>query len=260
MILPTEKSEKDKRWMMQKFLMMGQGKIGKSEFWAQGDRSLFIETEPGLAHLSVMKVPVRNWQEIREVGAELILLWEALKKKHGVSSKAKLTAEQCKEFPYDTVVVDTLDRLVNYSAEECVERGRNKFPKNKIDAIGDIPNGAGWFWSTSNIGNCVAKLEELPVALVLVSHVKMEEVTEPTQKYHKKTIAIGGNTGTSILHFVDHTLQIEAFRRGDEIVRKIRSKPQQELEAGSRGDIVPDGMEWGAVAKDNYAKFRKLFD
>lgn len=260
MNLPTVKSEKDKRWIMQKFLMLGQGKIGKSEFWAQNEKALFVETEPGLAHLSVLKVPVRNWQDIRELAGELIRVWEEMKKKHNVVSKSQLTVDQCKEFPYDTIVVDTLDRLVTYSNEECIERGRNKFPKNKIDAIGDIPNGAGWFWSTSNIGNCLAKFEELPAALAIISHVKMEEVTEPTQKYHKKTIAIGGNTGTSILHFVDHTLQIEAFRRGDDTIRKIRSKPQQELEAGSRGDIVPDGMEWNKNPKENFAKFRALFD
>jgi len=36
MVLPTKKSEKDMRWISQKFGMIGPAGCGKSEFWSHG--------------------------------------------------------------------------------------------------------------------------------------------------------------------------------------------------------------------------------
>ena len=47
LVLPTERSGVDKRWTSQKIGMIGQAGIGKSEFWAQGEKTLFIQTEAG---------------------------------------------------------------------------------------------------------------------------------------------------------------------------------------------------------------------
>lgn len=221
--------------------MIGQGKSGKSEFWAQGKKTVFIETESGLNHLAVEKFPCRNWADIRNAVGRLI------------------KAKDHPDFP-DTVVVDTMDRLVDRSSQEVVERGRAKFPKSEINGIGDVPNGNGWFWQQTMIKEFLGTMEQLPCALVLISHIKQQEVDEIVRKYNRWTISIGGQTGTGILHFVDHTVMLQCQQQGDRLVRTLRTKPTSVYEAGSRGDIIPDGMKWGDNARENYLEFRKLFD
>ena len=242
-VLPATASEPTKAWVKQKFLMIGAGKIGKSSFWAQDEGAFFIETEPGLNHLAVRKLPCRSWDDLREIYA---VLYEAY--------KAGL-------FPYQTLVIDTIDRLISYSQEECVQRAKVKFSKmaEQINTIGDIPEGVGWFWSTQMVDNMLTKLSEFPSALVLIGHVQNKEVKEPTRVIHKDTINIGGQMGTGLLGWPDHTLHWRTRMRGEAIERCLRTKPSEELEAGSRGNIVPDGFRIDGDLKAAYGKFRSLF-
>jgi hypothetical protein len=222
--------------------MIGQGKCGKSEFWAQGKKTVFLETEPGLNHLDVETYPCRNWQEIRQAVAKMMKYRED------------------PQFPFDTIVVDTMDRAVDRLGQDCIERGKQKFPKSEINSIGDIPNGSGWFWQTNGTKDFLGALELLPAATVLVSHLKQQEVDEIVRKYNRWTISIGGQTGTGILHFVDHTMMIQCSQQGEKLVRIVRTKPNMTYEAGSRGDIIPDGVKWSDDARANYLELRKLFE
>ena len=95
-VLPKVKSEPDNRWISQKFGMIGSAGIGKSEFWSHG-QTLYLQCEAGLNHLSVMKVPITSWEAVREAVGALI------------------QANVKKEFPWDTVVIDTIDKLVDYA-------------------------------------------------------------------------------------------------------------------------------------------------
>jgi len=222
--------------------MLGAGKCGKSEFWAQGKKTIFIETEPGLNHLQVESFPCRNWSEIREAVGKLTKFKDDPK------------------FPFDTVVVDTMDRAVDRATQSLVEKGREKYPKSEISSIGDIPNGTGWYWQTTLVKDFLGALESLPCATVLISHLKQQEVDEITRKYNRWSISIGGQTGTGILHFVDHTLMIQSQQVGDKIQRTVRTKPTAVYEAGSRGNVIPDGVKWGDNPSENYQAFRKLFE
>src|SRR3990167_8161726 len=122
--LPTKPSEINKNWIDQKIGMIGQPGIGKSQFWSFGGKTLYLQTEAGLNHVSVMKLPCRNFDELKEILTALI------------------QAQQANTFPYDTIVVDTIDELIDILIEECIKRGREKFLKiaGDINSIGDIPN------------------------------------------------------------------------------------------------------------------------
>ena len=242
MVLPMQKSEIDNRWISQKVLMIGPPGIGKSEFWSHGDKTLYVQTEAGLNHLSVMKVPVRCFDDFRN-------LYSALLKSH-----------QEGKFPYDTIVVDTVDKLVDSVNEEVIGRGRSKFKSADINVVGDIPNGAGWAWSTDLVENALGKLEELPACIVLIGHLDNKEVKQPNNvSIHKQTISIGGKTGRNLASWPDHFLNIEASFKGTEAVRKVRTLPTATLDAKSRGGIVPNGWVWEADSKVNYDKFKGLF-
>jgi hypothetical protein len=239
-VLPKVKSEPDNRWLSQKFGMIGSAGIGKSEFWSHG-QTLYLQCEAGLNHLSVMKVPITSWEAVREAVGALI------------------QANVKKEFPWDTVVIDTIDKLVDYAQAEASARGREKFKNIEINTVGDIPNGAGWAWAQDLVENLLSKLEELPCAVVYIGHLDNKEVKEPTRSIHKQTISIGGKMGGMLVAWADHFLNLEAQIVGGECKRKVRTLPTQTLDAKSRGGIVPDGWVWTASSEENFKKLRSLF-
>ena len=243
MELPKQKTEASKKWRDQKFLIIGPGKTGKSAFLAEDERALFLECESGLNHLSVMKVPIRGWDDIRAV--------------YGALAKEVTSG---KELAYDLLVIDTGDKMADFAQEEVICRAQEKFKKVEINAISDVPNGAGWFQFTKLFHNALDKFSELPLAVAVISHYSMKEIQEPTRKYHKETISISGQCGTKLIHWADHTLNLKASYVGHELRRHFVTKPSLAVEAGSRGNVVPDGFKLNVDMAENYKRFRELFD
>lgn len=241
MQLPTTRSEIDKKWTSQKFGMIGAPGIGKSKFWSFCN-GLYIQTEAGLNHLSVFKMPCRSWEEFKEIYTLLI------------------QAHQAGKFPYDTLIIDTIDKFVDLAQQEVIARGRNKFKQIEINTVGDIPNGAGWAWSQDLVENALTKLEELPCAIAYIGHLELKEVKEPTRSIHKQTISIGGKMGGMLTAWPDHLLNVETQLVGSEQRRKVRTLPTQTIDAKSREGMVKDGWLWTADDKENWETFRKMFE
>jgi hypothetical protein len=208
-----------------------------SEFWSHGDKTLYIQCEPGLNHLSVMKLVCNSWDDFGDIYSELV---------------------KAEPFPYDTIVVDTVDRLVDYANDKTVEMGREKFKAATIYTVGDIPNGAGWYWTKERINNALGKLNSLPACIVLIGHLTNKEVAlENNVKMNMQTISLSPSTGSTICAWSDHILNIEGGgKTGD---RKVRTRPSASVMAGSRGDMVPENWVWTRDSKVNYEKFRSLF-
>lgn len=239
-VLPTSKSEIDNRWTSQKTGMIGPAGIGKSKFWSFAN-ALYIQTEAGLNHLSVYKVVCQSWDDFVEIYSQLIQ-----------------TANGGK-FPYDTVVIDTIDKFIDLAEEETISRGRNKFKAMEINTIGDIPNGAGWAWNMDLVSNALYKLEQLPAHIVYIGHLENKEIKEPTRSIHKQTISIGGKMGGMLTAWPDSLMNITATFQGNKAVRTVRTLPTSTVEAKSRGGIIPDNWQWVDNDEDNFKKFRSLF-
>ena len=246
--LPTEKSTIDARFCKQKFAMIGAAGTGKSEFWAQCDKVLFLELEAGLNFLNVFKVPVRSWDDLREVYG---LLTDAAKKKADANGELG--------FPYELVVIDTVDRLVDLASEEVIKQAQEYFKRKEINTIRDIPEGAGWDTLRKYVNTFLRKMEVLPCAIAYIGHVNNTSVITELGEYHLSTISIGGKLGGDLLAWADHILHVEAVRKGEKLHRLIWTKPTQSKEAKSRGAVIPDGWVWKDDMKENWQYFRKLF-
>ena len=247
LVLPTEVTPASKRWIDQRFLMLGQAGIGKSTFWANDPNALFVDTEGNLTHLAVKRLPVRSWGDMQEVGAMLF----------------EQAAKTGVPFPYSTLVIDTLDRLLAYAEEYVVAHAKEKFSKmaDSIDTIGDVPNGGGWADTTKLMVNCLTKLDQLPCALVMVAHVKQDKVEEPLQKYDKETVSLWKGVGAAVLGFSKHTLHLQAYYVGDTLKRFIIAMPSKGVEAKSHGGLVPNKLEWKTPKlQEEFTQFRGLFD
>lgn len=243
MQLPIEKTKPDLRFSVQKIGIIGQSGIGKSAFLAQEDKALFLETEAGLNFLEVYKVPIRTWNDLRDVYASL------------------KEAQSKGNFPYTMIVIDTIDRLVDLAEEEIVSKAKD-FYKNiadQINGIGDIPNGAGWSKTRELIMNFFNKIEQFDCAIAFVGHLSTKRIEEGVRKYDKNTISLWSSMGNDILAWADCILHIEAHLVGDKLIRTVYTKPTQSREAKSRGGIVEDGWKWENDDKENWKKFRSFF-
>ena len=242
MELPTKTSGIDKRFSSQTFGMLGAPGIGKSEFWAQEPDVLFLDCEGGLNFLDVKKIEIRDMEDLREAFKLLIAARD--------------------NFPYKLVVIDTLDRIVSYMDEDILSWARGKFKDGgNIISIRDVANGGGWDMRREKMGKILGQFESLPCAVAFVSHSEGKRETDGTGKESvRKTISISGKLGTDILGWTNHVMHIQSSYMGDKVIRRIHTKPTASLEAKSRGGIIEDGMIWSGDMKDNYDKFRKLFD
>ena len=132
MKLPDKKSEINRSFRDAKLGMIGLSGVGKTEFFTQDPKAFFIEAEAGLNAYEVFKLPARDWDDIASIYK--LLRSEAEKP----------------EFPYSIIVLDTIDRIVSYAEDRVVTmaKGFYKSQADKINSIGDIPNGAGYFKTT----------------------------------------------------------------------------------------------------------------
>ena len=241
--LPTQRTEVDRRWVSQKLLMLGQAGVGKSSFFACDPHALFLDCDHNLHHLQVYSIPIWSWDDLRETYVQLAE--QAAKKE---------------PFPYSTIVLDTLDKALAYCEEDVIQRARERFKKQEIYALSDVPEGAGWSNTTKAFLQLLDKLAGLPVAFAGVSHTQVKRVEEPLQKYDREAISLWGQVGTKTTYFVNHILHVQAYHQGDRLVRKVYTLPRKEMEAKSHGAVIPDGWEMQPNMMANWVAVRNLFE
>lgn len=256
----------DKSWKKQSFLILGPPKIGKSELFASGHGSLFLDIEGGLNHLEVMKHPkdrpFLDWDELENCLDTLVAM-----RHKGTFPKH-----------VDTIVIDTATRLVSLATAKALELLNKKFNKDwetieEINIGGDKGN-PGWSMRTNMIDNLMAKCKQLEIAIVIIGHLEHKKVKTDINgtpvEFDKATISLGGNIGKAFLAFPDHILNIVSKNDGGIISRIVRALDTPTIQAGSRGLCVPDRWELvnptartpealKIAAKANYDKLRSFF-
>jgi hypothetical protein len=236
-----------KLWSKQKFIMLGESKVGKTKFWAGGgEKAFFFRTEAGHNHVSTIGADCRSFSDIMEWKTKLMQA-----KAGGI-------------FPFETVVFDTGDRLIDYIQEDVLEWARSKYSKqaDSIVGIGDVPEGNGWFILKQKVNQFLKQLEELPCASVLVFHTAQDTRNDDGQTgktYKKDTINVGGKAGTALLAWADHILHVRAMYVGDIMARKMITRGSKTVEAGSRAGLPPS-VTWAEDDAKNFQEFRKLFE
>ena len=243
-ILPLVKSKVNKKFKDQRFGMIGVSGIGKSGFWAQDPNALFLDTEGGLnAYGGINIAKIRSLTDAREAYRELLHL------------------ENQQKFPYSVIVIDTIDRLVDYANEETLNEAREKFKRIDIHSIHDVPEGGGWDRRRMKVSAFLNAIKDLPCATAYVGHLENKTIRRKGETdYNKHTISIGGKIGGDLLSWTDHTMCVESVRVGEKLVRTVFTLPTQSREAKSRGGMVPNGIRWVEDDKENYSNFRKLFE
>lgn len=237
---PDKPSEVCMDWTRQKFIMTGPSKSGKTKFWAMNPKTYFVKLESGHNHVVHNGTECRTFQEVM-----------TLKNKIFQAVKAGI-------WPYDTIVFDTGDRLLDYITEDVILLAQDKYKKAEINGIGDIPEGNGWFMLKTKVNLFLKQLEELPCAVVLIFHVTTDQREDQVGKYTIETINVGGKSGKAILAWADHVLHVRATTVGDKAMRKLLTRGTRNIEAGNRAGLPPE-MPWVESDKENFQKFQAHF-
>jgi hypothetical protein len=260
-----EKSSGKKEWRKQTFCVLGAPKIGKSELFAAGEGTAFLDIEGGLSHLSTIKFPKErpflDYDELEGTIDSLVALRQGGKFPTGI----------------DTIVVDTATRLTQLASDKAVEILNKKFPGKNWETIEEISLGGtsgspGWQLRSNLVDALLGKLKQLGCAVVIIAHMEHKKVKNDLGvDIDKQTIDIGGQLGKAYLRYSDHILNIIGKNDGGIITRTVRALPTATIEAGSRGCCIPDG--WVLInptaktkeamqecAKANYAKLRSFFE
>lgn len=232
-----------KKWCDQKFIMLGESKVGKTMFWSKaGDRAFFFRTEAGHNHVQTVGADCRNLEDILEWKEKL------------------MKAKSAGIFPFEVIVVDTGDRFVDYVDESVLEWASAKY-KKEFSSIGDIAEGIGWFVRMNKINQILKQLEELGCAVCIIFHTSQDARTDEAGKQYKKdTINVGGKAGTAILAWADTIINVRSVFVGDIMARKMLFRGSKTVEAGSRIKEIPQTITWVEDDAKNYVDFRKLFE
>lgn len=223
--ISLDESEIRHVWSEQKFIHVAPSKWGKSVFWAQDDMPYFIRLENRHRHFKNIGVDCRTYPEIDKEITKLI--------------QAKMKGV----FPFTSVIIDPVDRLLQRIDEEVMDWGERTF-KQGFNSIGDIPNGAGWSRRTALTNAFLARFEELPCAKVLLFHSYVEEKDDRKgSKIKKQSIDVGGKAGSKLLGWADHILHGELVQVGEQTVRRLHTKGTQTMEAGKSNPKLPDCMQ-----------------
>ncbi len=133
-------------------LLYGREKIGKTTFFSQFPKTLFLTTEPGTKGLRVMEVSCSDWHTVE--GAV----------------KALLTKEAQDTFEF--VVFDTVDRAYDLCLDcVCSERGIS-YPSEDPDW------GQTWREIKRRFASVIERLAHAGYGLGFTSHVREEVVKE----------------------------------------------------------------------------------
>jgi len=233
--------EPDARWIKQKFIITGSPKIGKTTFWAQGgEKTWFFRMAPEFNDLTTWGVDCKDFKDVEGALTKLF------------------KAKNAGLFKWETIVFDPGVRLLEYIAEDiCI--------RNEVDSIGEIGHGKGWSDYKKGIKAFMRELENLPCAVVLNIHsfpAEYPEVGNEKKKFTKEVVALSGKTETPIVQWADHILHIKCGYLGNIYARTMITRGNKHIEAGTKSERlrVHPQINWGEKDKENYDKFRALFD
>jgi len=171
--LPTEKTKPDSEGKFS-LLLFGREKIGKSTFAAQWRKPLFIFTEPGNKELELFEVYVSSWLEFVAYSDLLI-------------KKGRLA-----NFPYETLVFDTADRLWDMVEDFTCE-------KFAIDHMSDLGYAKAYKFAQKEFIKKVFPLMALSVSTIFTSHEDMREIRTRTGDEVDRIVPSMANSARKIL-------------------------------------------------------------
>ena len=233
MAIQIEKTKKVKGFKGRKFLIHGEPKIGKTSLANEFPKPLFLATENGHSDLEeCSKLTCNSWKAFLDACAIVG------KGDHG----------------YETIIVDTADRLAKYCREQVCQ-------DNAMSHPADLPIGKGWSLVTDELDRVIDKLIKLPYTFIFITHSSKENIeTNTGRKYVRWNINIGGKNKNVFTDMADVILFITHGKDasgGD--IRVLKTQQNPSWEAGGRGNNLEPEIQF-KTPKEAFDKIKEQME
>jgi len=217
MQLPQTNSAITSKFSDQLTLLYGQPGVGKSTFCStiagegKDDQVLFAATERGHNHLSVRKVDINEWNDIKK-------LYNLLKdtSKHN----------------YKYLVIDTGDALAKLLDRAiCKHAG--------VKQLGDIPWGKLHIILRDEYMKKIEDFRALGMGICIISHTKVVEVEEDGRQFQKMSNSLPYKLPEHVVPACDLIFYQHVNQKGE---RVLRTKGTYSIECKDRSGKLPDVM------------------
>jgi len=224
------------------WLLHGWPKTGKTQLASQFPRPIFLQTQVGTKSMSVFGVPVTNWDECCEFLTEL----------------------EAKTDRFDTVVVDTAERLYDFLCEQVAS-------DHNVDNISSMKYGSGWAEVQKRMTAYLEILAQLKKCVVLISHTRTIKDDSGAVEIDRVVPNLGDSARKIVVGWVDVCLYT-AIRhpkqkkggdkteeeQEDEFIAVCRPRPG--VEAGGRLRYLPPEILLSPTPADGYARLAAAVD
>lgn len=234
--LPKKKTEV-KNFNPKLMVLFGKPKSGKSTLMAALENNLILDLEDGYRALSVMKVDITNYTDMRACAVAL-----------------KNEIKELGKFPYDFVTIDNASRLEEMALPLAAKLyretsmgqswGMKKDAKGMIvrdpqtgkpmpDPKADVrllPNGAGYLYIRNAVKSLLDLFKPLAPHIILVAHVKDKQINVNGEEMSEMTVDLAGKLGDIICGeadaigyvFREGKKTFISFEGGDKTIREAR--------------------------------------
>lgn len=241
MALPTEKTKPSLSLDNLIACVAGRPKVGKTSTIAAfaPDHTLFIATEPGQDGIEAYVEQCNSWEKFRAIGADLAN----------------------EQHPFRLVVVDTVDVLQGLCAAHVMDglaRQAGKDPEKEFVHASDFEYGKGWEAITTEFKLRVAKLCNLGLGVIFISHAKEGTKKDRVGREITTFSADVGQKGSRqwLLGYVNYIWFMDVEQTDVGEVRLLRTRPSETYEAGGRGVPLPDPILLGDSAESGAAALK----
>jgi len=228
--LPATKTKPKTDLSQMIVLLYGPPKIGKSTWASTAPGAIFVATEAGLGQLSVYSITsegsdcCESWDDV-VLGVNELL----------THAKATKPAEDT----YQTVVIDTVEELVDLAATHVISQ-HNQKAERKAEHISDIPYGKGYAALWRECKGLISKIARSRYGLVLICHAFTVTEEDTTGEYTKTVPSLSGKLRGQVEAVADLILLADTVTEGKgHEERVIFTKPSKYHTAGDRTGKLP---------------------
>lgn len=205
----------------------GEPKSGKTTIATKFPRHLLLAFEKGYNAIpGAMAQPINSWGDFKKVLKQL--------KDPAVKEK------------FETIIIDTADIAYDYCEKYICANAKNPSGGYGVDAIGDIPFGAGYTKAGYEFDECLRSIVQLDYGLVLISHAVDKTFKNEAGVEYNQIVPTLGNKPRNI---VSRMCDIIGYSRGIEdadghTTTKLFMRGTQRYVAGSRFKYTPDSINF----------------